>query len=190
MGGVIWGEKVGIRRLGPLDAGTLHRFMTDREVAHLLFEELLVIPPTPFALALALWAARLASQPEYGIVTRDGHLIGSTKLWRVSEQNRSAMLTIFIGERQHWGKGYGTEALRLILQEAFSRLGLKRVELHVFDFNDRAIRSYEKVGFVREGIRRQALVRGNSCHDILVMGILKDEFLAREAERRSAAGLV
>lgn len=190
MGGVIWGEQVGIRPLGPFDAGAIRRFMLDREVAHLLFEEMLLIPPSTFAMAMALWAARLANQPEYGIITRDGRLIGSTKLWRISEQNRSAMLTIYIGERQNWGRGYGTEALRLILREGFGRLGLKRVELHVFDFNERAIRSYEKAGFLREGMRRQALSRGATYHDIWVMGILREEFEAREAERRSAAGQV
>ncbi|HWI60796.1 MAG TPA: GNAT family protein, partial [Symbiobacteriaceae bacterium] len=83
--------------------------------------------------------------------------------------------------------GYGQDALRLILQFAFGKMGLHRVELHVFDFNERAIACYERVGFVREGVRREALFRDNRYHDIIVMGITRNEFQAREAERQAAA---
>jgi len=72
------------------------------------------------------------------------------------------------------------------LREAFGPMDQHRVELHVFDFNKRAIRSYEKAGFVHEGVRRQALRRGRRCYDILVMGITRREFYAREQQRAAA----
>ncbi len=184
--GTIWGETVGIRPLRPTDAGALRRMMMDPEVANLLFEEKSGPLASTFAMALAILSARLMRRPDWGIVRRDGKLIGSVRLWRISERNRSAMLTIYIGEKADWGKGYGTEAVRLVLHEAFGALGLHRVELHVFDFNRRAIRSYEKAGFVREGVRRKALVRPDGYHDIIVMGVLREEFYAREALRRKA----
>lgn len=184
MGSIQWGEKAGIRPPRPGDAVALHRFMTDPEVAHLLYEEKMGPVPGPLAMAAAIWFASLSFRPEWSIVDERGRFIGAIRLWRISERNRSAMLTIFIGERSHWGKGYGSDALRLALREAFGPMDLHRVELHVFEYNHRAIRSYEKVGFIREGVRRQALLRGGRYYDILVMGITREEFAAREQERR------
>lgn len=185
--GTLWGELVGIRYLRPGDAPTLRRMMMDPEVAHLLFEEIAGPPPSALMMGLAIAMGRLAGRPEFAIVERSGRLIGAVRLWRISPRNRSAMLTIFIGDKSRWGKGYGTDALRLVLRHAFGPMELHRVELHVFDFNHRAIRSYEKAGFVQEGTRRQALFRDGRYHDILVMGVLREEFLAREIERRSDA---
>lgn len=186
MAGVIWGEKAGIRPLAPGDAGALHRFMTDPEVGHLLYEETSGVFPGPALLAVNIWLNSLAPRPEWAIVNEQGRFIGVVRLWRISERNRSAMLTIYIGDKGHWGRGYGSDALRLVLREAFGPMDLHRVELHVFEFNQRAIRSYEKVGFVHEGVRRQALRRGGRYFDILVMGITREEFFARERERAAA----
>jgi len=183
MPGTIWGEKVGIRLLRPGDAGALERFISDPDVANLLFEELDSDIPSPLLMGAIIVLQRLQGSPDYGIVEPGGRLVGSVRLWRISEKNRSAMLTIFIGDKSRWGQGYGTEALRLILRHAFGQMRLNRVELHVFDFNARAIRSYEKAGFVREGVRRHALRRGTRYYDIVVMGILKEEFETLEAQR-------
>lgn len=184
MGAILWGEKAGIRSLRPGDAGALYRYMTDPDVAHLLYEEKLAPVPSPLALAVSIWFASMNVRPEWAIVDEQQRFIGVIRLWRISERNRSAMLTIFIGERAYWGRGYGSDALRLALREAFGPMDLHRIELHVFDFNQRAIRSYEKVGFVHEGARRQALRRGNGYSDIIMMGITREEFAARERERR------
>jgi len=186
MEGILWGQKAGLRPMRPGDARALHRFMTDPEVAWLLYEEQSGPVPGPVSLAISIWAQGLAPRTEWAILDEGQRFIGVVRLWRISERNRSAMLTIFIGEKTHWGKGYGSDALRITLREAFGPLDLHRVELHVFDFNARAIASYEKVGFVREGVRRQALLRGTRYHDILVMGITREEFAARERERLAA----
>lgn len=183
MGAILWGEKAGIRPLWPSDAGALHRYMTDPEVAHLLYEEKLAQIPGPMAMAWSMLFRGFGYRPEWAIVDEQGRFIGMIRLWRISHVNRSAMLTIFIGERTHWGRGYGTDALRVALNEAFGPLDLHRVELHVFAFNERAIRSYEKVGFAHEGTRRQALRRGSVYHDVLVMGVIREEFYRRERER-------
>jgi RimJ/RimL family protein N-acetyltransferase len=153
------------------------------EVSRLLFEENGVLP-SPFWLAIMIWSQRLYNRPDFGIVDLTGRLIGCVRLWRISRINRNAMLTIFLGERSSWGQGMGTEALRLCLTYAFEELELERVELHVFSFNKRAIRSYEKVGFHEEGIRRGALYRDGDYHDILVMGIRRFEFHLAEAARK------
>lgn len=185
--GVLWGELVGIRLLRPADAGVIRRMVMDPEVAHLLFEEIAGPPPSAFTMGIMIALGRLSGRSDFAIVERSGRVIGCVRLWRISYRNRSAMLTIFIGDKNCWGKGYGTDALRVVLRYAFGPMELRRVELHVFDFNQRAIRSYEKAGFVREGARRQALNRDGRYHDILVMGVLREEFLAREIERRGGA---
>ena len=91
-----------------------------------------------------------------------------------------ATLGIVIGEKEYWGKGYGTEAVKTMLRYAFHELGLNRVELETYSFNPRAQRCYERAGFRREGVRRGALYRDGKFHDIIIMGILREEFLEGE----------
>ena len=129
------------------------------------------------------WVESLLSRRDdivLAIEVREGNSwvhIGNIGLHRIDWVNRVAKLGIVIGERDYWGKGYGTEATRTMLRYAFLELGLNRVELEVFDFNERAIRYYEKAGFVREGVRRKALYRDGDYHDVILMGILRSEFL-------------
>ena len=87
---------------------------------------------------------------------------------------------IAIGEREAWGKGYGTDAMKVILRYAFQELNLRRVSLDSFEYNPRAIRSYEKAGFVHEGRAREFLYREGRRWDLIFMGILREEWLARD----------
>lgn len=102
--------------------------------------------------------------------------VGNIGLHRIDWKNRVATLGIVIGEKGYWDKGYGTEAVRTMLRHAFFELGLNRVELETYSFNPRAQRCYERVGFRREGVRRQALYRDGKFHDVITMGILRVEF--------------
>jgi RimJ/RimL family protein N-acetyltransferase len=106
----------------------------------------------------------------------DNRLIGDIGLDGVLWNHGDAFVGIGIGEREFWGKGYGTEAMRLILRYAFSELNLWRVSLDVFEYNPRAIRSYEKVGFIHEGRMRQALNRAGRRWDLIFMGITRPEW--------------
>ena len=85
---------------------------------------------------------------------------------------------ISLGEHDAWGQGYGTEATRLMLGLAFDSIGLHRVGLSVFSFNERAIRSYEKAGFRLEGRARDAILRDGERRDELSMAILAPEWRA------------
>jgi RimJ/RimL family protein N-acetyltransferase len=118
----------------------------------------------------------------FAIEAEDGAHIGQMGLHGVDYENRRAVLGIGIGEKDYWGRGYGTDAIQALLGWAFDHLNLNRVGLHVYDFNQRAIRCYEKCGFRREGVVRQAWYVGGQYHDEVVMGILRDEFLAREGD--------
>lgn len=112
----------------------------------------------------------------FGIRLREeDRLIGSCQLNRIDRRNFTCELQIRIGEAEARGRGYGTEAVRLLLAHAFGRLGMARVGLHVFEGNAAAIRAYEKVGFKREGVLRgAALIDGNRI-DVLVMSALREE---------------
>lgn len=102
--------------------------------------------------------------------------VGIVSLINIDYKNRSAECIIDIGVKDMWGKGIGTAAISLILEFAFNELNLHRVYLQVFSFNERAIKLYEKMGFIHEGKFRQALYRMGKWHDIVIMGILKDEY--------------
>lgn len=104
-------------------------------------------------------------------------LIGSCQLHSVDQVSRSAELQIRLGEAAARGKGFGTEAVRLLLKFAFTDLNLNRVYLHVFDSNTRAIQVYEKNGFSREGVLRQAAYIDGRFVDVVVMGVLREEYV-------------
>ncbi len=113
----------------------------------------------------------------FAIVTlAENKLIGNCGLHSVDLKNKSATFGIFIGDKNYWGKGYGTDATKTIVRWGFEQLGLNRVELWVYDFNLRAMRAYEKAGFKREGTRRQGLYRNGAFHDEFIMGILREEW--------------
>lgn len=109
-------------------------------------------------------------------LTKNDDLIGSCQLTDVDQVHRSASLQIRIGQVGERGHGHGTEAVELLLRHAFADLGLRRVQLQVFSSNEAALRSYGKVGFSREGVLRQAAYIDGTPVDVVVMGILREEF--------------
>ncbi len=102
--------------------------------------------------------------------------IGNLGLHRVDWKNRTATLGMVLGEKEYWGKGYGTDAGSVVLRFAFHELNLHRVELETYSFNPRAMRCYEKLGFIQEGVRRKALYREGQYHDVHTLGLLRDEY--------------
>ncbi len=113
----------------------------------------------------------------FGIRTlADDKLIGFVDLSGASAHG-DAFVGIGLGERDYWGKGYGTEAMKLILRFAFVELGLHRVSLDVFDYNPRGVKSYEKAGFRREGVEREMIKRDGRRYDVIFMGVLCADWL-------------
>lgn len=108
----------------------------------------------------------------------DEALIGFIALFNLYKQHGDTLVAIAIGERKYWSHGYGTDAMRVMLRYAFLELNLRRVGLIVFEYNPRAIRSYEKAGFTLEGRVRGAMQRDGKRWDYLYMGVLREEWLA------------
>ncbi len=108
----------------------------------------------------------------------DNRLLGDINLDVVNNWgSRNSFVGIGIGNRENWGKGYGTDAMKIILRFAFTEINLHRVTLSVFEYNPRAIRSYEKAGFRHEGRVRKALLRDGKHWDMLYMGILRTDWM-------------
>jgi RimJ/RimL family protein N-acetyltransferase len=112
-------------------------------------------------------------------VRETDRLIGTCAFSQLDGDNGSTLYHITIGEHDAWGRGYGTEATELMLEHAFTRLALHRVGLTVFEFNSRALRSYQKCGFVEEGRAREAIFRDGRYWDEIHMSILAEEWEAR-----------
>ena len=114
----------------------------------------------------------------------DDRLIGLIGLYTTSPAQREASLGVQIGERDYWGKGYGTDALRVLLRYAFAELNLARVSLSFLEGNDRAQRSYEKCGFKYEGRERQAWAYEGRRWDEIHMGLLCEEWREMSSQQQ------
>ncbi|MXO81399.1 GNAT family N-acetyltransferase, partial [Paenibacillus sp. OT2-17] len=106
----------------------------------------------------------------------DDVLIGFVAIHGIEWNNRSGQLAIGIGNTDYRGKGFGAEAVGLILRYAFYELNLNRVGLDVIEYNTQAIRTYEKAGFQLEGRVRSAVLRDGNSYDRIMMGILYSEW--------------
>ncbi|NPU99796.1 MAG: GNAT family N-acetyltransferase [Brevinematales bacterium] len=102
--------------------------------------------------------------------------IGDCGLHEIDWVNRTASFGIMIGEKEFWGKGYGAEATRLILDYGFNILNLESIRLQVKEFNKRGVRAYEKAGFKMLGIQRKETFFGRKGWDVANMDALAEEF--------------
>ena len=119
----------------------------------------------------------LSKEHNYSIIDIEtNELIGACGFIDLSHLNQTAEVGIFIGSKDHLNKGYGTEAMSLLIDYGFKALNLHNIQLRVYSFNERAIKSYKKIGFEIIGNRREALRRGNELYDIVYMDILFDGF--------------
>jgi RimJ/RimL family protein N-acetyltransferase len=172
------GARVVLRRHRPENLEAVSRWYRDPELARLTRYQMR--PMTRDEIETFFRARLLAADAlAYAVHVRStDRLVGLTTFSGLDADNGSALFHITIGEREAWGHGYGTEAAELMLRHAFGRLGLHRVGLSVFAFNERAIRSYEKAGFRIEGSLREAIARDGRHWDEVQMGALREEWLA------------
>ena len=120
---------------------------------------------------------RIAQGQTYSIVALDGdRLLGNCGLHNIDNVNRVAELGIFIGESADQGKGYGVEAIRLLLDYGFNVINLNNIMLKLFSYNTRGYRCYLKCGFKEIGRRRSARLLGGRYYDEVFMDILAEEF--------------
>ena len=174
------GAKVELTALSANDAPTIARWATDSDLLR-LSDSRPAYPSSEAALAERLEEQR-KNETEYhfGIrLAKSDELIGVLDLNGIEWQHGTSWLSISIGDRSNWGRGYGYEAMQLILAYAFQELNLHRVQLSVFDYNERAIALYEKLGFQREGVWRAWGERDGRRFDIHLYGLLRPEWSGR-----------
>jgi RimJ/RimL family protein N-acetyltransferase len=172
------GELVALRRHVPENLAAFRRWYSDPAVVRLARYQdgpMRLDEIDRFFAARALGPESLAMAIH---VRSTGQLIGTSAFSQLDGDNGVATYHITVGEKDAWGRGFGTEATRLMLGHAFGTLGLHRVGLAVFEFNERAIRSYRSCGFVVEGRLRESIWRDGRWWDELTMSILEPEWRA------------
>ena len=113
----------------------------------------------------------------FGIIdAKTDELVGNIGLMDIDHINREATLGIFIGEEKYRSKGYGSEAINLILEYGFRYINLHNINLSVNSYNERAIKCYEKVGFKKSGFRREAVFNNGKYYDQLFYDYLDNDF--------------
>lgn len=169
------GTLVYLRPLERLDAAILLPWINDQEVTRTLrvHRPLNLTAEEDFINHLCTQSDTVA----LGIALRaDDRLVGMCSLNQIDSKNRHAQFGIIIGDKNAWGKGHGTEATRLIVDYGFATLNLHRIWLHVYEYNPRAIHTYEKLGFRYEGVLRQENFREGRYWDTHVMAVLREEW--------------
>jgi RimJ/RimL family protein N-acetyltransferase len=178
------GSLVVLRRHVPENLDAFRRWYSDPEVARLTrYQD----GPMRTEEIERFFAARVVGTDSLAMAVHEretDRLVGTCAFSQLDGDNGSALYHITIGEKDCWGRGYGTEATQLMLDHAFGRLGLHRVGLSVFAFNERAVRAYRRVGFTVEGRSRQAIWRDGRYWDEIAMSILDEEWRASRLERR------
>jgi len=184
---MIIGDQIRLRAIEKADLPYFVSWLNDPEVRQGLainrplslaeeenwFQKVLENPPEQRPLAI-----EIQPDPESG----EWVFVGNCGLVKVDWGNRSAEVGIHIGEKKYWNQGFGTRAMRLMCQHVFDDLNLNRLWLQVFETNQRAVRAYEKAGFVNEGRLRQAQYLQGRYVDVLIMSILRSEW--REQDER------
>ncbi|MCL5611297.1 MAG: GNAT family N-acetyltransferase [Chloroflexi bacterium] len=182
---MMYGKRIRFRGVEKSDLQKFHEWINDPEVTEGLLANL------PMSLAdEERWFERtsLGEQAEKPLAIeikekRGWWLIGNCGLFHIEWMNSTAEFGIMIGDKSAWNKGYGTEAVELILQHGFETLNLNSIYLRVHSTNLRAKRVYEKTGFILDGMMRQAVYKHGKYVDVHFMSVLRSEWNARQEKR-------
>ena len=173
------GARVELRPIKRSDIEYFLKWMNDTEVSQYLT---VYLPVTEFT--EEKWIEDMAQKTAAGSdvifvieALDDGHKsIGVVGLDKISPKDHQAEFGIAIGEKSHWEKGYGTEAARLIIDYGFQQLNLHRIRSGALANNKRSIRLHKKVGFQEEGRLREEVFKNGEFHDLVIFGLLRDEW--------------
>jgi RimJ/RimL family protein N-acetyltransferase len=173
---IMIGDLVRLRAMEPADAEALWRWNHDPEVMRWMDDGY------PQSLArVTRWLTEERGRNEYGDVLlgvevkAGGQLIGLVRLRDAEPETGCAELDIYLGEKDHWGKGYATDTVRTICRYGFQQMRLHKITLTVVTENEAACRAYRKVGFVQEGRLREVFRRDGRWFDKFTMGLLEGE---------------
>lgn len=171
---MLQGEKMLLRAVERDDLELLHGWWNDPGLSHLMGERRHVssIEETEAWFEAELEKTEPNEGRTFAIATPDGKAIGTIRYGPYDTRDRACDVSLYLGDAGNRGKGLGTAALGILLGYLFEDLGLNRVRLYVHPDNAGAIRCYEKVGFVREGVCRQMRYFAGRFHDFILMSVL------------------
>lgn len=170
-------ERIFLRKVTEQDVETYHQWRNDTDVMKNTSPELDI-----FTLAESEEFIRNISKSSnsksyiISLKERDKS-IGMVSLINIDYKNQNAECIIDIGEKDYWGNGFGQEAMQLLINYSFLEMNLHKVYLRVFSFNERAIKLYERIGFVKEGELKEQLFRNGKWHGIISMAIFQEDQL-------------
>ena len=170
------GTKVVLRRHVPANIAAFQRWYADPEIARLARYQATPMRPEEIE---RFFAARVLGPDALAMAVHEkatDRLVGTCAFSQLDGENGSALYHITIGEADAWGRGFGTEATQLMVDHAFGTLGLHRIALYVFEFNERAIRAYKRAGFVVEGRSRESIWRDGRWWDEMAMSVLESDW--------------
>ena len=174
------GKKIRLREYRKEDIKVVQTCINDPEIKKL------VNPGIPYLYTFEdeeKWFEGLSAkndQYSFAIETlADNKYIGGCGINSIDWKNSVAVIGIFIGDKEYLGKGYGTDAMNLLISFIFEQMNLNKIKLQVLSYNERAIKCYEKCGFTKEGVLREEIFRDGKYHDNIIMGFLKAEYFKR-----------
>ncbi|MFE3165306.1 GNAT family N-acetyltransferase [Streptomyces sp. NPDC059224] len=175
------GKLVRLRALRPEDAEHHVRWRNDPEVVRWAAGgDPMFGPVTADAVRLAFDTMLRLDPRESAVFTvedlAEGRTIGMADYRDLDPYAGTATLGVTIGEREHWGRGHGSDALRLLVGHLFGAYGLNRLELDTWSGNERAVRAFSRLGFREEGRRRLAVLVRGKRYDRLLFGMLREEW--------------
>ena len=177
------GEKVLLRPIKKEDIARQHEFSQDPELYML---DCGIPRPSPLETVQANYENLVKPDDDRAVfaIEAEGQYIGDIMLMHLKNVYGNAELGIVIGDRAYWGRGYGRDAVKLVLEYGFRYCGVRRIELTTHAKNERAIRCYRACGFVEEGRPRQVLWIDGEYTDLVNMSILRDEWQAQQRAAR------
>lgn len=173
------GQMVRLREYRKEDVPLRLKYINDPEVGKSL------TPDVPYPITLheeekwfeSITAAR--DTYKFAIETiEDNQFIGGCSINGVDWKNSVAVIGIFIGSKNHRGKGYATDALKVLMDFIFMQMNINKIRLIVYSYNHSAIKCYERNGFKIEGVLREEIYKDGKRYDKIAMGILKEEYLS------------
>ncbi|MGW6615165.1 GNAT family N-acetyltransferase [Streptomyces erythrochromogenes] len=178
---MIEGKLVRLRALRAQDAEHHLKWRNDPEVAHWATGgDPCFGPVTAEAVDLGFETMLRLNPRESAVFTvedlADGTVIGMVDYRDLDPVAGLATVGVTIGERDRWGRGHGSDALRLLVGHLFGALGLHRIELDTWSGNERAVRAFTRAGFLEEGRRRSAVLVAGERHDSVLFGMLHTEW--------------
>ena len=183
---MLHGEKVFLRAIEVADLSLIHTWRNNPDILPYIYPGV----PNPTSLEnLKNWHEELQGDGRNKILLiclqESGEPIGTVAIKDINFRSRKGDLTIIIGNKKNWGQGYGTEALILFLGYCFRVLNLRRVSLEVYEYNERALKTYEKIGFQKEGYVRRSVFKDGKYHGEYVLAIFKDDYFSRFSLKHS-----